>query len=72
MVWGGIHQRGRTNLIVLNGNLNARRYIDEVLLPEVVPYVRRHNLTLWLDTARPHSARLTTTLLQQQNAATLP
>ena len=72
MVWGGIHQRGRTNLIVLNGNLNARRYIDEVLLPEVVPYVRRHNLSLQQDNARPHSARLTTTFLQQQNVATLP
>ena len=72
MVWGGIHQRGRTGLIVLNGNLNAQWYVDEVLRPEVVPYVRHHNLTLQQDNARPHSARLTTTFLQQQNIDTLP
>ena len=72
MVWGGIHRGGRTGLIVLNGNLNARRYIDEVLQPEVVPYVRRHNLTLQQDNARPHSARLTRDFLQHQGVTTLP
>ena len=72
MVWGGIHQRGRTGLLVLNGNLNAQRHIDEVLRPEAVPYVRRHNFALQQDNARRHSARLTTTFLQQQNIATLP
>ena len=28
----------KTRLLVLNGILNAQRYIDEVLYPEVVPF----------------------------------
>ena len=31
MVWGGISGDGRTELVVINGNLNADRYINEVL-----------------------------------------
>ena len=32
-VWAGITQFNKTNLIILNGNLNARHYIDNVLRP---------------------------------------
>ena len=47
-------------------------FIDEVLRLDVVPNGRHQNLTLQQDNARPHSARLTTTFLQQQNIDTLP
>ncbi len=33
MVWGGIMGGNKTRLIVIRGNLNARRYIDEILTP---------------------------------------
>ena len=72
MVWGGIHSTGRTPLLVLQGNLNADRYIDEVLRPEVVPYTRRHNLTLQQDNARPHSARRTQEFLTAEMVNVLP
>ena len=31
---GGITSRGKTALVVVDGNLNARRYIDEILQPD--------------------------------------
>lgn len=32
-VWAGITQFNKTDLVILNGNVNARRYIDNVLRP---------------------------------------
>ena len=72
MIWGGIHSQGRTNLIVLNGTLNAQRYVHEIVQPEVVPYVRRHGLTFQQDNARPHSARLTQDFLRANGVQILP
>lgn len=72
MVWGGIHATGRTPLLVLQGNLNAQRYVDEVLRPEVVPYTRRHGLTLQQDNATPHSARHTQEFLAAEGVNVLP
>ena len=40
MVWGGITAHGKTDLVIVDGNLNSRRYIDEILRPVVVPYVQ--------------------------------
>ena len=34
MVWGGIMGRRKTNLIVVQGNLSAQGYINQVLQPE--------------------------------------
>ena len=41
MVWGGICGGRRTRLLVLGGNLNAQRYINEVLVPEVIPFASK-------------------------------
>ena len=69
MVWGGISLRGKTDLVFVDGNMNARRYIDQVLQPVVVPYVhnRVQNLILMDDNARPHRAHVVAAFLQQQN-----
>ena len=40
MVWGGIMGRRKTNLILVQGNLNA--YINQILQPEAVPFLQRH------------------------------
>ena len=37
MVWAAINYRFKTQLVVCQGNLTARRYIDQVLRPVVVP-----------------------------------
>ena len=42
MVWGAISSGFRSDLIIVNGTLTARRYIDEILAPGLVPLLRRH------------------------------
>lgn len=61
MVWGGIFGNQKTRLLIIRNNLNARRYIDDVLTPEVIPFLARHGpgLTFQHDNATPHVARVT-------------
>ena len=40
MIWGGISHAERTDLKVIDGNLNAARYRDEILAPTVLPFLR--------------------------------
>ena len=59
MVWGDIMGRRKTNLIVVQGNLNAQGYINQILEPEVVPFLQRHGPAILMhDNARPHVARI--------------
>ena len=59
MVWGGIMGRRKTNLIVVQGNLNAQGYINQILQPEAVPFLQRHGPAILMhDNARPHVARI--------------
>ena len=59
MVWGGIAYGYRTPLVVIEGNLNAQKYRDNILRPHVVPLIQNHGVisTLQQDNARPHIAR---------------
>ena len=61
MVWGGITANGRTDLVILNENLTARRYIDEVLQPHLLPFLTQHggDLTFQQDNAPAHRALAT-------------
>ena len=36
MVWGGISIDGRTDLVVVHGNLTATGYIEQILLHHVL------------------------------------
>ena len=74
MVWGGISWRYKTPLVVFEGNLTVKRYIDDVLEPVVVPFLQNHaDVTLYQQyNARPHSARLTSGFLVQNNVQVLP
>lgn len=72
MVWAGIHSAGKTPLLFIQGNLTARRYVDEVLRPVVVPYTRQYDLTLQQDNARPHAARYTQAFLTQEGVDVMP
>ena len=74
MMWGGISYDHRTPLIPVVGNLNAQRYIDQILRPVLVPFLQAHPIvsTFQQDNARPHTARLTTAFLQQHNVRLLP
>ena len=74
MVWSGVSWRYRTVLVVIEGKLTSRRYIDEILEPVVVPFLQNHaDVTLYQqDNIRTHSARLTTDFLGQNNVHGLP
>ena len=69
MVWGGINHQGKTDLVVIRGNLNAQGYINDVLRPVVVPFINNQNgpVIFQQDNARPHTARVTTQFLQGNN-----
>ena len=41
MVWAGISATARTDFVFIDGNLNGKRYIDEVLTPHVLPFLRQ-------------------------------
>ncbi len=73
MVWGGISGDVKTDLIVLDGTLTARRYIDEVLTPVVLPFLQRYPRTLFQqDNATPHTAIVTRDFLEAHNVNVLP
>ena len=69
MVWSGISAHGRTPLVIINGNLNAHHYLEEVVRPQVLPFVRgqRRNMTFQQDNARPHVAHLIMNFRRHEN-----
>ena len=44
VLWYGVAlwAEEKTNLIVVQGNLNAQGYINQILQPEAVPFLQRH------------------------------
>ena len=73
MVWGGVSQHHRTELVVNAGNLNAVRYREDILLPHVVPFLQAHpGMTLQHDNDTSHTARCVRDFLQDRNVSVLP
>uniref|UniRef100_A0AAZ3QEQ4 Tc1-like transposase DDE domain-containing protein n=1 Tax=Oncorhynchus tshawytscha TaxID=74940 RepID=A0AAZ3QEQ4_ONCTS len=72
MVWGGVSQHHRTELVVIAGNLNAVRYREDILLPHVVPFLQAHpDMILQHDNATSHTARSVRDFLQDRNVSVL-
>ena len=73
MVWAGIMGRRKTNLIVVQGNINAQGYINQILQPEAVPFLQRHRPAILMhDNARPDVARICRQFLNRNNVNVLP
>ena len=72
MMWAAISYNGKTDLVQVQGNLTAQRYIDQILRPHVVPFMANANVVFQHDNARPHTARLTNAFLQNNNINVLP
>ena len=73
MVWGGIMGRRKTNFIVVQCNLKAQGYINQILQPEAVPFPQRHGPAILMhDSARPHVARICRQFLNRNNVNVLP
>ena len=65
--------RRKTNLIVVQGNLNAQGYINQILQPQAVPFLQRHGpAILMYDNARPRVARICRQFLNRNNVNVLP
>lgn len=72
MVWGGITWTDRTQLVLVDGNLNAVRYRDEIVDQHILPFINAHApITLQQDNARPHVARVITDHLTNNNVDVL-
>ena len=71
MVWAGIAYGHRTPLVFIDGSLTALRYVDLILRPVVVPFIRQHDVTFRLDNARAHVARFSMVFLHQINVHVL-
>ena len=72
MVWGGVSQHHRTELVIV-GNLNAVHYREHILLPHAVPFLQPHpDMTLQHDYATNHTARSVRDFLQDRNVRVLP
>ncbi|GFT34926.1 HTH_Tnp_Tc3_2 domain-containing protein [Trichonephila clavipes] len=64
-VWGAISWDTRSSLVVLQVTLTARRYVDDILTPIVLPMLSsRPGAIYQQDNARPHTARLSQQCLQ--------
>lgn len=59
MVWAGISADAHTDLHFFDRNMNADVYVEDILLPYVVPYAPfiGENFLFMQDNARPHTAR---------------
>ena len=74
MVWAAISATGKSNLVIVHGNLTANLYINNCLRPHLIPFIQQHNnnVTFQHDNARPHTAILTRNFLTQSNINVLP
>ena len=69
MVWGGFHFGGKSELIIVDGNMNQQVY-RRVLQQNLLPWARgtfQNNFVLVQDNAPPHKARATMTFLENQD-----
>jgi len=73
MIWAGISEDGKTDLVVLEGGVTADVYINEILRPVVVPYAAAvgEGFYLMQDNATPHTARRTAAFLETEGIDTL-
>ena len=62
MIWGGmlVCHSGKTELVTVNGRLNARQYCDKIIIPILIHVFQRGRADiLQEDNARCHVARHT-------------
>ena len=74
-LWYGVAlwAKEKKNLIVVQSNLNAQGYINQILQPEAVAFLQRHGPAILMhDNARPHVARIFRQILNRNNVNVLP
>ena len=71
-MWAGITAHGRTDLVFVDGTLNAQKYSHDILTRHVVLFIRAYGGTFQQDNARPHVARANMDFLRRNNIDVLP
>ena len=61
MIWAGVNFHGKTRLVFVDGNINARRYINEILVPVAQP----HLIQMGPNAVCQQTARITTAHFQR-------
>ena len=73
MVWASIDSQMKSELVVVQGNLTASKYVEQIVDPHLAErFQRSPDLILCQDNARPHSARLTRNHLDRLGVTLLP
>ena len=73
MIWGAICFGSGSPLVFIPGSLNARRYVDVVLQPVLLPYIQTlPGATFQQDNAPPHIARISTRFMEENDINVLP
>lgn len=66
MVWGAISYDGRSDLVIVQGSMTARQYVDRVINPVVIPFLATiENGIFQQDNARPHTALISREALRE-------
>ena len=74
MVWAGFTYDHKIALTVIEGNMNAAKYRDEILRDVIVPFQEAHpaeNFILLDDNATSHRARIVIAYKQANNITTV-
>ena len=75
LLWYGVAlwEEGNQISIVVQSNLNAQGYINQILQPEAVPFLQRHGPAILMhDNARPHVARICRQFVNRNKVNVLP
>ena len=64
---GRLCAQGKSHLIVIEGNMTAVRYKNDILRPVAVPLVQQRQLILQQDNAQPYVARVCRDFLANNN-----
>ena len=74
MVWGGITHEGKTDLVIVDGNINGQRYRDEIIIPHVIPFLAANGpgMVFQQDNAQPHIANVVKNHLQLHHVDVMP
>ena len=69
MVWGAIAHNYKSEIVFIQGNLTARRYLDTIIQPHIRPYagaVGPDNFVLVDDYALPHRGDIVNDFLDNE------
>lgn len=73
MIWAGISMHTKTQIVSIQGNMNARRYQTDIVQPVLIPHIAANRgMQLVQDNAPCHVARTTLTMLHVNNIRVIP